>query len=73
MSKLSQNEIVGRVVAAEANGLYTVELENGNRVLAHVATETRLTVGRIIPGVGVVLELSPYDLSRGRIVRRREQ
>jgi len=63
-------EVDGRVVAPQPNAMFTVELENGNRVLAHVATEIRITVGRLLPGDRVRLELSPYDLSRGRITRR---
>jgi len=63
-------DVEGRVIETRPNALYTVELENGNRVLAHVALESRVTIGRILPGDKVLLELSPYDLSRGRITRR---
>jgi len=63
-------ELEGRVIAPLPNAMFTVELENGNRVLAHVASEIRVTIGRILPGDRVKLELSPYDLSRGRITRR---
>ncbi len=62
--------VEGRVVETRPNAMFAVELENGNRVLAHVASEIRVTLGRIIPGDCVKLELSPYDLSRGRITHR---
>jgi translation initiation factor IF-1 len=62
--------VEGRVIGPQPNAMFTVELENGARVLAHVAQEIRLSVGRILPGDRVLLELSPYDLSRGRITRR---
>jgi len=61
--------VEGRIIEPQPNAMFTVELENGARVLAHVAQEIRLSVGRILPGDRVLLELSPYDLSRGRIIR----
>jgi translation initiation factor IF-1 len=64
------SEVEGRVVETRPNAMFAVELENGNRVLAHVASEVRITLGRLLPGDRVVLELSPYDRSRGRIIQR---
>lgn len=52
------------------NAMFRVELENGHRVLAHVSGKIRLNFIRILPGDRVLLELSPYDLTRGRIVYR---
>ncbi len=63
-------EVAGRVVETRPNAMFAVELENGNRVLAHVASEIRITLGRLLPGDRVTLELSPYDRSRGRITQR---
>ncbi len=63
-------EYVARIVAIQPSALFLVELENGNRVQVHVALEARLTVGRLRPGDNVWITLSPYDLTRGRIIRR---
>jgi len=52
------------------NAMFRVELENGHRVLAHVSGKIRLNFIRILPGDRVLLELSPYDLTRGRIIYR---
>jgi translation initiation factor IF-1 len=52
------------------NAMFRVELPNGHKVLAHVSGKMRMNFIRILPGDTVTLELSPYDLSRGRIVRR---
>lgn len=67
---MGATEVEGRVVEARPNAMFAVELENGNRVLAHVASEIRVTLGRLLPGDRVKLELSPYDRTRGRIVHR---
>ena len=67
---MGATEVEGRVIEARPNAMFAVELENGNRVLAHVASEIRVTLGRLFPGDRVKLELSPYDLTRGRIVHR---
>ena len=58
------------VVETLPNAMFRVELPNGHRVLAHVSGKMRMNFIRILPGDSVTLELSPYDLSRGRIIRR---
>lgn len=60
----------GTVVEALPNAMFRVELENGHRVLAHVSGKMRMHFIRILPGDKVKLELSPYDLTRGRITFR---
>ena len=60
----------GRVVEALPNAMFTVELENGHKVLAHISGKMRMHFIKILPGDKVKLELSPYDLSRGRITYR---
>ena len=63
-------EIEGSVVEALPNAMFRVELSNGHRVLAHISGKMRQHYIRILPEDRVVVELSPYDLSRGRIVYR---
>lgn len=63
-------EVEGKVVEALPNAMFLVELENGHRVLAHISGKLRMNFIRILPGDKVNLELSPYDLTRGRIVWR---
>jgi translation initiation factor IF-1 len=63
-------EIEGRVVEPLPNAMFRVELENGHRVLAHISGKMRQHYIRILPEDRVVVELSPYDLTRGRIVYR---
>jgi len=60
----------GKVLETLPNAMFRVELPNGHKVLAHVSGKMRMNFIRILPGDTVTLELSPYDLSRGRIVRR---
>ena len=60
----------GKVTEALPNAVFRVELENGHKVLAHVSGRMRMHFIRILPGDHVTVELSPYDLSRGRIVYR---
>ena len=60
----------GRVVDALPNAMFTVELENGHSVLGHLAGKMRKNYIRVLPGDRVVVELSPYDLTRGRITFR---
>ncbi|HUX02357.1 MAG TPA: translation initiation factor IF-1 [Phycisphaerae bacterium] len=60
----------GKVAEALPNAVFRVELENGHKVLAHVSGRMRMHFIRILPGDQVTIELSPYDLSRGRIVYR---
>jgi translation initiation factor IF-1 len=63
-------EIEGKVVEPLPNAMFRVELQNGHRVLAHISGKMRQHYIRILPEDRVVVELSPYDLSRGRIVYR---
>ena len=60
----------GKVIETLPNAMFRVELPNGHRVLAHVSGKMRMNFIRILPGDTVTIELSPYDLSRGRITRR---
>jgi len=60
----------GKVLEALPNAMFRVELETGNKVLAHISGKMRMHYIRILPGDIVVVELSPYDLTRGRIVYR---
>lgn len=60
----------GRVIDALPNAMFTVELENGHTVLSHLAGKMRTNYIRVLPGDRVTVELSPYDLSRGRITYR---
>ena len=62
--------VIGTVLETLPNAMFRVELENKHRVLAHVSGKMRMYFIRILPGDKVTLELSPYDLTRGRIVRR---
>lgn len=63
-------EALGRVVEALPSGVYKVDLDDGRRVNAHVASTMRLHFVQILPGDRVALEVSPYDTSRARIIRR---
>jgi len=58
------------VIDALPNAMFTVELENGHRILAHVSGKMRMHFIRILPGDTITVEMSPYDLNRGRIVLR---
>jgi len=62
--------VEGKVVETLPNAMFRVDLANGHRVLAHVSGKMRMNFIRILPGDSVTLELSPYDLARGRIIRR---
>lgn len=70
MSKEDVIEIEGTVVEAMPNTMFKVELENGHQVLAHISGKLRMNFIRILPGDKVTLELSPYDLTQGRITWR---
>ena len=70
MSKADVIEIEGVVVEKIPNTMFQVELENGHKVLAHISGKLRQNFIRILPGDKVTLELSPYDLSKGRITWR---
>lgn len=63
-------ELEGTVVEPLPNAMFRVELENGHMVLAHISGKIRMNYIRILPGDRVVIELSPYDLNRGRITYR---
>ena len=63
-------EVEGRVVEPLPNAMFRVELQNGHRVLAHISGKLRMNFIRILPGDRVRVELSPYDLTRGRITYR---
>jgi translation initiation factor IF-1 len=63
-------EVEGTVMEPLPNAMFRVELENGHRVLAHVSGKMRMNFIRILPGDRVKVELSPYDLARGRITYR---
>ena len=72
-SDLSKGDVIemeGRVTEAYPNAVFEVELENGHKVLAHISGKLRMHYIRILPGDKVTLELSPYDLSKGRIIWR---
>ena len=70
MSKEDVIEVEGTVVEALPNAMFQVELENGHIVLAHVSGKMRMNFVRILPGDKVTMELTPYDLNRGRITYR---
>lgn len=63
-------EVEGTVVEPLPNAMFRVELANGHKVLAHVSGKIRMNFIRILPGDRVMVQLSPYDLNRGRIVYR---
>ncbi|MBS3955940.1 MAG: translation initiation factor IF-1 [Clostridiales bacterium] len=63
-------EMEGTVLEPLPNAMFRVELDNGHKVLAHISGKMRMHYIRILPGDKVVVELSPYDLSRGRITYR---
>ena len=70
MSKADVIEIEGTVVEKLPNAMFKVELENGHQVLAHISGKLRTNFIKILPGAKVILELSPYDLTKGRITWR---
>ncbi len=70
MSKKDSIEVYGTVLEALPNAMFKVKLENDFEVLAHISGKMRMNFIRILPGDRVKIELSPYDLSRGRITWR---
>lgn len=70
MAKEDSIEVNGTVVEPLPNAMFRVELENGMKILAHISGKMRLHYIRILPGDKVTVQLSPYDLSRGRITYR---
>ncbi len=70
MAKEDVIEVEGKVVEPLPNAMFKVELDNGHVVLAHISGKMRMHFIKILPGDKVTLELSPYDLNRGRIIYR---
>ncbi|MCU0530736.1 MAG: translation initiation factor IF-1 [Syntrophales bacterium] len=70
MAKEEPIEVEGTVIETLPNAMFRVELENGHRVLAHISGKMRMHFIKILPGDKVTVELSPYDLTRGRITYR---
>ena len=70
MSKADVIEIEGKVIEKLPNAMFQVELENGHVVLAHISGKLRMNHIRILPGDKVTLEMSTYDLTKGRIIWR---
>lgn len=70
MAKETGIQVEGTVVEPLPNASFRVELENGHKVLAHISGKMRMNFIKILPGDKVTVELSPYDLSRGRIIYR---
>lgn len=70
MAKEEAIEVEGTVIETLPNAMFRVELKNGHKVLGHISGKMRMHFIKILPGDTVVVELSPYDLTRGRIVYR---
>ncbi|MCP4482628.1 MAG: translation initiation factor IF-1 [bacterium] len=70
MSKTDKIEVEGKITDALPNAMFKVELENGHKVNAHISGKMRMHFIKILPGDRVTVELSPYDLTRGRITYR---
>ncbi|MEW6143220.1 MAG: translation initiation factor IF-1 [Chloroflexota bacterium] len=70
MSKKETIEVEGTVIETLPNAMFRVELANGHKVLAHISGKMRLHYIKILPGDRVLVELSPYDLGRGRVTYR---
>jgi translation initiation factor IF-1 len=70
MAKKDTIRLQAKVTEALPNAMFRVELENGHKILAHVSGKMRMNFIRILPGDTVMVEMSPYDLNRGRIVLR---
>ncbi len=70
MAKEEAIQVEGTIIEPLPNAMFRVELENGHRVLAHISGKMRMHFIKILPGDKVTVELSPYDLSRGRVVFR---
>jgi translation initiation factor IF-1 len=70
LSKADVIEVEGRVLEKLPNAMFKVELENGHPILAHISGKLRMNYIRILPGDKVTVEMSPYDLSKGRIIWR---
>jgi len=70
MAKQTSIEQDGTIIEALSNAMFKVELENGHQLIAHISGKMRMNYIRILPGDKVKIEMSPYDLSKGRIVYR---
>ena len=70
MPKADEIEMEGTVLEKLPNAMFQVELENGHKVLAHISGKLRMNFIRILPGDKVTIEMSPYDLTKGRIIWR---
>ena len=70
MSKSDMIELEGTVVEAMPNAMFKVEIQGGHQILAHISGKLRMNFIRILPGDKVTVEMSPYDLSKGRITWR---
>ena len=70
MAKDDVLEVEGRVTDALPNAMFTVQLENGHQILAHISGKLRMNFIKILPGDKVTVEISPYDLTKGRITWR---
>ena len=70
MAKQSAIEQDGTIVEALSNAMFRVELENGHEIIAHISGKMRMHYIKILPGYKIRVEMSPYDLSKGRIVFR---
>ena len=70
MSKEDMIELEGTVVEAMTNAMFKVEIQGGHQILAHISGKLRMNFIRILPGDKVTVEMSPYDLSKGRITWR---
>lgn len=70
MAKEDVIEVEGKVLEALPNAMFQVELENGHKILAHISGKLRMHFIRILPGDKVTIEMSPYDLTKGRITWR---
>jgi translation initiation factor IF-1 len=70
MSKGDAIQVEGKVIETLPNAMFRVELKNGHKVLAHISGKMRMHYIKILPGDTVTIELSPYDLSRGRVIYR---
>ncbi len=70
MAKEDVLELEGTVVETLPNAMFKVELENGHQILAHISGKLRMNFIKILPGDRVTIEMSPYDLTRGRITWR---
>ena len=72
MAKQDVIELEGTILEALPNAMFKVELENGHVILGHISGKMRMNYIKILPGDKVTVEVSPYDLSRGRIVYRKK-